>query len=372
MKAVATVAALALLISTAAAADAPVELDAFTAGVEGYHTYRIPALVVTKQGTVLAICEGRKTGRGDHGDVDLVQKRSTDGGKTWGPLELIHEEGGTAKVTIGNPCPVVDQDTGVIWFPFTRENDAVFMMSSSDGGRTWTRPREITADVKAKDWTWYATGPGNGIQLKIGKYKGRLVIPCDHRVGGAKPEDKGNWNNAGRSHVIYSDDHGQTWKLGGATDFSMNECAAVELSDGTLLLNSRSYRGKACRGISLSRDGGQTWEPTTDDSTLVESVCQASLIRYSWPDDSKTGKNFLLFCNPAVPRGRNHLTVRLSNDEGKTWPFSRLICEGSSAYSSLAVLPGGEIGLLYERDDYKKLTLAKFSPAWLMEKQDAK
>src|SRR5262245_44415407 len=239
----------------AVAADDLKETAVFTAGEEGYHTYRIPALILTKGGTVLAICEGRKTGTGDHGDLDLVQKRSTDGGNTWGPLELIQEEGGTAKVTIGNPCPVVDEDTGVIWFPFTRENHAVFMMSSNDDGRTWTKPREITADVKLKDWNWYATGPGNGIQLMRGKYKGRLVIPCDHRVG-ANKDDKDNWDKAGRSHIIYSDDHGQTWKLGGATDFGMNECAVVELADGTLMLNSRSYRGKACRGISLSKDGG--------------------------------------------------------------------------------------------------------------------
>src|SRR5262249_55521950 len=98
------------------------ENDVFNAGADGDHTYRIPAVVATKTGTLIAMSEGRKTGRGDHGDVDLVQKRSTDGGKTWGPLELIHEEGGTAKVTIGNPCSVVDQDTGTIWLPFNREN----------------------------------------------------------------------------------------------------------------------------------------------------------------------------------------------------------------------------------------------------------
>src|SRR5262249_34184096 len=129
-------------ISPLSAADGLTEIDVFTAGAEGYHTYRIPALVVTKQGTLLAICEGRKTGRGDHGDLDLVQKRSTDGGQTWGTLELIYEEGGEAKVTIGNPCPVVDQETGVIWLPFTRDNDGVFVTSSSDDGKTWTRPRE--------------------------------------------------------------------------------------------------------------------------------------------------------------------------------------------------------------------------------------
>ncbi len=356
-------------------ADLP-QVDVFTAGAGGYHTYRIPALVVTPKGTLLAICEGRKTGRGDHGDLDLVQKRSTDGGKTWGPLELIHEEGGTAKVTIGNPCPVIDQSTGTIWLPLTRDNDRVLMMSSSDDGKTWAGPRDITTDVKASGWNWYATGPGNGIQLTRGKFKGRLVIPCDHRVGASKDDkntsDKDNWDKAGRSHVIYSDDHGQNWKRGGATDFAMNECAVVELPDGMLMLNSRSYRGKSCRGVSLSKDSGATWETTTDDPALVESVCQASLIRCRWTGEQKEPRDILLFSNPAVPKGRNHLTVRMSGDFGKTWPHARLVCEGSSAYSSLAQLPEGDIGLLYERNDYKQLTFTRFPLSWIMEMKDAK
>jgi len=352
-----------LWVTSTIAADDLKETAVFTAGVEGYHTYRIPALIVTKGGAVLAICEGRKTGTGDHGDLDLVQKRSADGGKTWGPLELIHEEGGTAKVTIGNPCPVVDQSTGVLWMPFTRDNDGVFMLSSSDDGKTWSKPREITSSVKTNEWNWYATGPGNGIQLTHGKYAGRLIIPCDHRVGTATKDDQKGWDHAGRSHVIYSDDHGATWKLGGATDFAMNECAVIERADGTLLLNSRSYRGKTCRGISLSKDGGATWEPTTDDPALVESVCQASLIRAG---------DAVLFSNPATPKGRHHLTVRLSLDEGKTWPHSRLLCEGPSAYSSLAVLPGGDIGVLYEQGPYKTLTLARFPLSWVRADQNGK
>jgi sialidase-1 len=362
---------IAVVFCVACAAAEPAQTDVFTAGADGYHTYRIPALVATQKGTLLAICEGRKTGRGDHGDLDLVLKRSTDGGQTWGKLELIHEEGGTAKVTIGNPCPVVDQSTGTIWLPLTRDNDRVLMTSSSDDGKTWAKPRDITADVKASDWNWYATGPGNGIQLTRGKHLGRLVIPCDHRVG-ASQDDKENWDKAGRSHVIYSDDHGQTWKLGGSTDFAMNECAVVELPDGTLMLNSRSYRGKACRGVSLSKDGGATWEPTTDDPALVESVCQASLISFDAPGSKAGDRSLLVFSNPAVPKGRHHLTVRLSEDDGKTWTHSRLVCEGSSAYSSLAALPGGEIGLLYERNDYKQLTFTRFPPSWAMEKKDAK
>jgi sialidase-1 len=351
-----TLVAIALLATHATFAAELTETIPFTAGQDNYHTYRIPALVVTKQGTLLAICEGRKNGRGDHGNLDLVQKRSSDGGQTWGKLELIHEEGGDAKVTIGNPCPVVDQSTGVIWLPFNRDNDRVFMTSSSDDGQTWAKPRDITESVKSENWTWYATGPGNGIQLVHGPHAGRLVIPCDHRVGASK-DDKGSWDKAGRSHVIYSDDHGQTWKLGGATDDAMNECAVIELPDGTLMLNSRSYRGKACRGISLSKDGGATWEPTTDDPALIESVCQASLIRYC--------QSVTVFCNPAVPKGRHHLTVRLGDAEAKTWNHSRVVCEGSSAYSSLAVLPDGNIGLLYERDDYKQLVFARFPYEWV-------
>ncbi len=347
-----------------------VETDVFTAGAEGYHTYRIPALIVTKSGTLLAICEGRKTGRGDHGDLDLVQKRSTDGGKTWGPLELIYEVGGTEKITIGNPCPVVDQDTGVLWLPFNRDNDRVLVTSSSDDGRTWTKPRDITADVKKPDWSWYATGPGNGIQLTRGTFKGRLVIPCDHRVGG-KVQDKDGWNQSGRSHVFFSDDHGQTWQLGGSSDFGMNECAVVELTDGSLLLNSRSYRDHACRGVSISRDGGQTWEPTRDDPTLVESVCQASLIRYAWPEEGRT-RGMLVFTNPAVASGRSHLTIRLSDDDGQTWPYARLLCEGSAAYSSLARLPSGEVGCLYERDNYQRLVMARFTTSWVRVEQSDK
>lgn len=346
-----------------AVAAKPTQVDVFRAGEEGYHTFRIPALLATPQGTLLAICEGRKTGRGDHGDLDLVQKRSTDGGRNWGPLELIHEEGGDAKITIGNPCPVYDRETDVIWLPFTRDNDDVFVTSSSDQGQTWSKPRNITADVKKDGWNWYATGPGNGIQLTQGKHAGRLVIPCDHRVDGATSD----WGHAGRSHIIYSDDHGKTWQLGGTTGFAMNECAVVELPGGDLKLNMRSYRGKGRRAVATSRDGGATWSEPQEDPALVEPVCQGSFIRYSWRGD---GRSRVLFSNPASTKGRHHLTVRLSYDDGRTWPVSRLLYEPSSAYSSLAVLPFGEIGILYERDDYKKITFSKFNLDWLTSGKD--
>jgi sialidase-1 len=331
-------------------------VDIFTSGKEGYHTFRIPALITTKKGTLLAFCEGRKTGRGDHGNLDMVLKRSRDNGKTWGPIELVHEEGGDEKITIGNPCPVVDHSTGDIWLPFCRDNDDVFMMHSHDDGKSWSKPANITKSVKRPEWGWYATGPGVGIQLTRGKYKGRLVIPCDHRVG----EGRDKWNTQGHSHTIYSDDHGKTWQLGKATGQSMNECQVAELSDGRLMLNMRSYRGKKQRAVSISEDGGVTWTKPKDNPTLVESVCQASLLRYSFADGKKT-RSRLLFTNPATPSGRHHMTVRLSEDEGQTWPVSRLIYAGSAAYSCLTVLPNGEVGLIFERDNYSKLSFLRFS-----------
>jgi sialidase-1 len=349
-----------MVLSTAVACadDALPLTDVFVSGKGGYHTYRIPAIVASNKGTLLAFCEGRKTGQGDAGDIDMVLRRSTDGGKTWGEMQLVHEEGGDKKITIGNPSPVVDQSTGFIWLPMTRNNDDVLVTHSEDDGATWSKPRVITEDVKAKDWNWYATGPGNGIQLTRGKHAGRLVIPCDHRVAGSP-----DWKKTGHSHVIYSDDHGQTWKRGEATpSHGMNECAVVERTDGSLLLNMRSYRGKACRAVAVSTDGGATWSESTDDETLVEPVCQASLIRYSWPAGEM--KSRILFVNPAS-RGRDKLTIRLSEDEGATWPASKLIYAGSAAYSNAIALPDGQVGVLFERDGYKRISFATFPLTWL-------
>jgi sialidase-1 len=347
---VSTVALLAGLASPVDAAP-PEQIDVFARGQDGYHTYRIPAVVVTTKGTVLAFCEGRKNNQSDHGDVDLVLKRSFDGGKTWGPQQLVYEEGDTAKVTIGNPCPVVDRTTGVIWLPFCRENDRVFVTRSNDDGATWSRPVEITPSVKDPSWSWYATGPGCGIQLK----GGRLVIPCDHKVG--TPQ-------VFRSHVIYSDDHGATWKLGGILGENTNECQVVERQDGSLLLNMRSYHKKNRRAIATSKDGGLTWSEVTLDPALIEPVCQASLVRFS-----EKGPGRLLFSNPASTR-REKMTVRLSEDDGRTWPVAKLLHEGPAAYSALVVLPDGTVGCLYERgakSSYDKITFARFTLDWLTE-----
>lgn len=348
---------LAYLVSLRAKPPAATTTTVFKSGTEGYHTFRIPAIVTTNDGELLAICEGRKTSRSDHGDVDLVMKRSGDNGQTWSPLSLIYEEGAEAAITIGNPCPIVDRLTNTIWLPFTRDNDDVLLTSSRDGGKTWSAPRVITASVKRDDWTWYATGPGNGIQLERGPSKGRLVIPCDHRVNNIADRRR-----ATRSHIIYSDDHGETWQIGGITEFEMNECAVAELSDGRLMLNMRSNRGKGRRGVTISHDGGASWSECLDDAALIEPVCQASLLRYSWDDASGTSR--LLFSNPASTTARDHMTLRISTDEGKTWPVAIEIYAGSAAYSSLTRLRDAGVGVLYERDNYSEIAFTRIeSPA---------
>lgn len=333
----------------------------FRSGTSGYHTFRIPSVLVSPKGTLLAFAEGRKNSVDDHGDIDLVLRRSLDGGKTWQPLQVVWDDGPN---TCGNPCPVVDRTTGTIWLLMTHNlgsdtearieagtaqgSRTVWITSSRDDGQTWSKPRDITAQVKKPDWTWYATGPGIGIQTRTG----RLVIPCDHK---ARP---------GRqffSHVIYSDDHGETWHIGGSVGPQCNECQIAELSDGRLLLNIRSYRGTGRRLIAFSDDGGKSFSEPVEDPVLVEPVCQASLIRYDALSRS------LLFSNPASTR-REKMTVRLSTDDGRTWNHARVLHEGPSAYSCLAVLADGSIGCLFEKGEkspYETISWMRFPLEWL-------
>lgn len=349
-------AALAAAVSFCSAAsladDSIRHVDVFQSGAEGYHTYRIPAIVLSSKNTLLAFCEGRKTGRADAGDIDLVLRRSTDGGKSWQPMQLVYEEGGTAKITIGNPCPVVERSTGTIWLPFCRNNDRVFVTQSTDDGQTWAEPLEITQHVKKPEWRWYATGPGHGIQLR----SGRLIIPCD--CGDSRDKMQ-------HSLIFYSDDRGQTWRLGGVTEGAMDECEVVELVDQTLLLCMRNYRGKQRRAFATSHDGGLSWSAPVHHDQVYCPTCQASIQRYSPPG----GKNRILYSGPGGP-GRANLTIRLSYDEGKTWPVARVLSTGSAAYSDLVVLPDGTVGCLYERDNYGKITFARFTLDWLTEGKD--
>lgn len=323
----------------------------FESGTNGYHTFRIPAIVTTNRGTLLAFAEGRKGGRGDSGEIDLVMRRSEDDGKTWSDLKLVRDNEDNA---CGNPAPVVDRTTGTIFLLTTwnlgldheseiikqtsQDTRRVFIQYSGDDGKSWSEPEEITGSVKRNDWTWYATGPCHGIQLEKGKNKGRLIIPCDHIEAITEKYF---------SHVIYSDDHGKTWVLGGSTpQYKVNECTVAELSDGRLMLNMRNYdRAEKARKIALSRDGGLTWGNIYTDTVLIEPICQASMLTVSLPEPGKSG---LIFLNPANEDERLNMTLRFSFDEGLTWAGSKVLHQGPSAYSDLTQLSNGNIACLYE------------------------
>jgi sialidase-1 len=365
----------------ATAAEQVHQQDIFVAGTDGYHTYRIPSLIVTAKGTVLAFCEGRKNSTSDTGDIDLLLKRSTDGGNTWSPAQVVWDD---RPNTCGNPCPVLDGKTAAICLLLTHNRGelneekitakqgerTVWISRSNDDGKTWPAPMNITASTKDPTWGWYATGPGVGIQIQNGSHKGRLVIPCDHSYVDANGTARGRAVERG-AHVIYSDDHGETWRLGGTAQPKMNECQVVELADGkgTLLLSMRSYSGENRRAHSISFDGGLTWTSPESQPQLVDPVCQASILRYNWPKGKEPGR--ILFSNPASMRRRN-MTVRVSYDDGKTWPVGKTLHADASAYSCLSVLPDASIGCLYERGStnaYEKITFARFQLSWLEGKQ---
>jgi sialidase-1 len=344
----------------------PTTVSVFKAGQDGYHSYRIPVIVRAKNGDLLAMAEGRKNSVSDHGDIDIVLKRSRDEGKTWGPLELVQDEEDDpkAKVWIGNPTPVVDQTDpkhpGRIWLVFTRSNAKMFVTSSDDNGKTWAKRREITSMAVKPEWDWCAAGPVHAIQLERGPHAGRLVIPCDHQIKSSK-----SWG----SHIVYSDDHGATWKLGAADTRAAddplhpNECVAVELADGRVYVNAREHLGSdpATRTIAYSSDGGQSFDaPFIAEPNITSPVVQNSLVRLTFAEPGD-GRNVLVYCGPGHPKERRDLTMLTSFDEGKTWERKTLIHTGSAAYSDLVKLDDDHVGVLFEagRPLYDEVLFAK-------------
>jgi len=344
--------------------------DLFVSGQGGYFRYRIPALATTLHATLLAFCEARKfTGR-DSDQIDLLLRRSLDGGRTFSDVQVVATQ---QDWVCGNPAPVVDRATGTIWLLFCKNHRhgdetmicqgraprTVWCTHSDDDGVTWTEPLEITSHVKPDGWSWYATGPGHGIQLR----RGRLIIPCDHIVF-----RDGNRQDPHHSHVVYSDDHGQTWRVGGVASPGTNECTAFEDAQGLLCLNCRTQcrlvEGGNYRAVAWSQDGGLSFSPVVHDAALLEPICQASV--YRWVDESRN-RDIVLFSNPAS-RSRDHLTVRLSCDGGRTWPHARLLHAGPAAYSDLCVTGEGQVCCLYERGrggPYETISLARFGLEWL-------
>lgn len=354
--------------------------DVFISGTEGSQFYRIPALMATSRGTLIAICDARIERWNDApNNIDLAMKRSFDNGRKWTPLKIIADYPGLESA--GDPCLLEDKIKGTIWvfFDYTipnkdfrvemlkdfktsddyNRNRKIYFraMKSSDEGETWSEP--INMDyLKNPEWSYILSAPGTGIQTKSGK----LIVPTYSCMSSGTLRS---------CQIILSNDHGETWEAGQSIGEYLVEPQIVELTDGTLMMNIRQTARKGHRMYAISRDMGLTWGPIIADTTLPEpgAGCQASFIRYT-ADKSIFPKNRILFSNPASTKGRMNLTIRISYNEGKTWKYSRTLREGPSAYSSMTILPDGTVGILYEQGEvniYEKISFARFNIAWLRE-----
>lgn len=344
----------------------------YLAGQGGYDTYRIPATVTTGKGTLLAFAEGRRNSAGDSGNIDVVLRRSTDGGCTWGPLSVVAAGDGDTR---GNPAPVVDGRTGRIVL-VTSYNDGavteaqimrgeatpeqsrrVFVQTSSaaSDGRGFTAPRDITAQVKPPNWRWYATGPGHAVYLSEGPHAGRIVIPSNHSAAPpAGSSDTGQESRYYGGHAIYSDNGGGTWRLGFVDDSydgveNANETSAAQLPDGRLYFSSRDQNGSmpGNRLDSYSSDGAQSLDrpyavqPTLNDVPIV----QGSVLQL------RDGSDALLFSAPSEPTARRSMAIWRSGDAGETFEKVQTLSNRKAAYSDLVRVDPQVVGVLYETGD---------------------
>ncbi|MEV5751498.1 sialidase family protein [Actinoallomurus sp. NPDC052308] len=363
-------AALPLASAGAASAKTAPQFDEqvlFAQHTDGYYCFRIPAVVQALDGTLLAFAEGRVNSCGDKGDIDLVLKRSTDGGRTWGPLQVVLPGNGDTR---GNPAPVVDRRTGRIvlmttWNP--GNDDTIrhpFVQSSDDDGATWSAARDLTGELVRPEWnSWYATGPGHALQLQHGPHKGRLIVAANHEGDGGAL--KGGPQGG---HLNYSDDGGLTWKIGAddtrrTNDVSPGELSATELSDGRIYVNARDNTGTdpGNRNTATSSDGGLTFDhPFRTLPKLTAPKVQGSVL--------SVGRRVYLSV-PDHPVTREVMAVRASADNGRNFrSVGKVINWGPSAYSDLVSLGGDRLGLLYEAGQagpYEQIRFARFNTAYL-------
>ncbi|TJZ44056.1 exo-alpha-sialidase [Streptomyces piniterrae] len=335
---------------------------------QGAHTYRIPALATLPDGTLLAAYDRRNDSAADlPGDVDVMVRRSTDNGRTWSAPRAVVDYGGGAGA--GDPSLVVDRDTGRVFLFHAygpkgigfanagagNAHDSRTVLHtdygySDDGGRSW-RKRRATRALKDPSWHGIFASSGTGIQLSTGRLLQQYAF---------RKADGGMW-----AASAYSDDHGASWHMGKPVGPLMDENKTVELADGRVMLNSRTRSGGR-RLVAYSRDGGLSYGAPVADDELIDPVNNAAILRYDpRAPRSRARSHWLLFSNTASTKARENLTVRLSCDDGRSWPVSRVVMPGASAYSTLTRLKDGTFGLLYEAGPYKRLTFARFDDAWL-------
>ncbi|MGV4987420.1 exo-alpha-sialidase [Streptomyces sp. NRAIS4] len=346
----------------------------------GYACFRIPAIVRTTDGTLLAFAEGRVLNCGDAADIDIVLKRSTDGGRTWGPLQVVDEGAGD---THGNPAPIVDRETGRVWLAQTYNTGRTDSAScsipcdrtphlqySDDDGATWSAPRDLSPEILPADWnSWYATGPVHGVQLTRGRYAGRLVFGVNTETW------DGSRVTANHAALIVSDDHGGHWRIGATDTWPIaddgtfrqkpSELALAERGDGSLLVSGREQDGTDLghRTQAVSRDGGGSFTaPFHDLPDLYAPQVEGSLLRL--------GDRLLLAC-PADPDRRRTMMIRSSYDGGRTWDSvdrGTVVTTDWSGYSDLVRADADTVGLIYEGgavDARDEIRFARFTQDWL-------
>lgn len=360
----------------------------YTSGLEGHKTYRIPAIIKNKQGHLLAFAEGRVHGSGDFGDINIVLKISRDKGRTWSAIKTLVDYDA---LQAGNPTPVLDESDprfpkGRIFLFYNTGNNheneiregkglrEVWFITSTDGGKTWSTAVNITSQVHRpnqpsnnsvytfkEDWRHYANGPGHAMQFTQGSHQGRILIAANHSAG-----PRGERGSDYRAHTFFTDDHGDTFQLGASISIpGSNEASAAEISGGRLMMNIRNQRGDVRqRIVGLSENGGTTWQDTYFDSQLPDPICEGSILTIG----STKGKNILAFSNAADAKRRDQLTLRISYDDGKTWPKAMLIAKGKTeeeskddfaAYSDLVKVTKRSVGILYERSNYSQIVYSR-------------
>ena len=336
----------------------------YSANTGGYTAYRIPVLVNAPDGSLLAFAEGRKNSTSDFGEIDIVCRRSTDSGVTWGPQTIVTSHGTN---TAGNPAVVTDPASGdLVLLSCGNTGDTteaevmqglttrqVYVQRSTDSGNTWSTPVDITAQTKLPWMRWYATGPGRGVAVTGGAHPGRLVIPANHsRAPAAGSADTGAESKYLGAHGLISDDGGHTWQVtwtssnptGGLNE---NETAVAELPDGRLYFNTRDQYGTVAgtRADTWSADGGTTVQTAfLVQGTITTPVVHGSLLQVPGGP--------LLYAGPGHPDGRVAMAIRRSDDGGRTWRTCRRISGLHAAYSSMAMLDASTVGLLYETGDW--------------------